>query len=394
LITDDQVAALVREAGMAAPVPRPVDLAEVERRSHRDRATARALGGLAAAAALVILALSWGSSALRPTAAATGPNARDDAERWMLTGLAVLALLLVAAGIAAVLVRGRPATSTARRTVAAAWGVLAALLMAPVLYLIGTFVENPSLLWEISSHTLQRFIPLGAGFVALVWLAQSLRRRMLGRRGGGTLAAVWLVATWLVAGAVIRMLADHLLVDRVTSTSVSSVVVPTVLLVVAVAAGVRLLRSEAHPRPLRATVGLTVSAIASFVAVDFVSLLVGVYGVTLSRLASPLLVSVLALGVALLGSRVAARGSGAEAWTTAALVVLTACLAWSAATHFSAMLQLGLSVRVPSEGASAGYARWAVAFSLAATVSLLVLDRRLAVGRSARSDHEEPLPSS
>jgi hypothetical protein len=35
-----------------------------------------------------------------------------------------------------------------------------------------------------------------------------------------------------------------------------------------------------------------------------------------------------------------------------------------------------------------------VAFSLAATVSLLVLDRRLAVGRSARSDDEEPLPSS
>jgi hypothetical protein len=171
------------------------------------------------------------------------------------------------------------------------------------------------------------------------------------------------------------------------------VVVPTVLLLVGVAAGVRLLRGDGHHRPVRATVGLTVSAIASFVAVDFVSLLVGVSGMTSSRLAPPVLVTVLCLVVALLGARAAARASGTEAWATAGLVVLTACLTWSAATHFFAVLLLGVAARAPTDAVEAGYARWAVVFSLAATVSLLVLDRRLDLGRSATSDAAEPLPA-
>ena len=393
MITDDQVATLLREAVLTSPLP--VDFDEVERRGHRNRATARVLGGLGAAAAVVVLTLSWGSTTLRTTSSSTGGNLDGAAGlQTVLIALAALALAFVGCGITSALVRDQPVASPVRRTLAAAWGVLSVLANAPLQYVLFAFVVETSMLGRPFAVRSWSVVAIALAFLALVWVGLTTRRRMLGRRTGGTAATAWLVTAWLVSGFAIEITFTHLVSNtaRTAPDGWQGVLAPVAVAVLAVIAGVRLLPGPHLPSRIGSAVAVTVLLVASVSAVVLGASLASSTGASSWAVVTLVLLTAASLVVALLGARAAALGTGAHAWTTSVLLVLTSCLVTGAAERFSDLLLIGLAHAAPLRPSPTGYAVWTVVLSLAATMSLIVLDRRLDLGRSATSDVAEPRP--
>jgi hypothetical protein len=391
LITDDQVATLLREAVLTAPLPRPVDLAEVERQGRARRTTSRALGGLGVAAVLVLLAISWGSFDLnhRPVNDVAGSGTLASGT-LALAWLAVLSVGFVACAIATVAAWRLPIGASARRAAAAAWGTLAALVIAVLPIWFDSLIVVPTRLVPLSRVGL--LLAIVAAFLAPTWLALGLRRRLLGRYRGGLPATIWLLTAW-AAGT---------WVGTVTSASVylragggpptpASWLSLTILVTTACACAWPLLKRAGHPRPLLGAVGATGVVAAGEVASRYWSPAFLPLPATYSHLPALLMLAG-SVTAALLGARACVGGLTTSPWRTAGLLALTGLVATSAGNHAAAVL-FGAVANPALRVNMTGYAVWAAVLAVATACCLYVLDRRLDLGRSARSDAAEPLPA-
>lgn len=162
MITDDQVVALLRDAGNDGPLPRPLDPTYAVAEARRGRTRTQALSGLAVALAAVLILTEPGRVLL--TAAAGGATvARSPGVSPAYLAPVLLALVILAAGLATPFARRLRDDAVLRRLLAALWGVLALLLA-------GLFPEGGVLLapsyWEALSGG--RFWSPWAGLVVVV----------------------------------------------------------------------------------------------------------------------------------------------------------------------------------------------------------------------------------
>ncbi len=162
MITDDQVAALLRDAGNDGPLPRPLDPTYAVAQARRGRTRTQALSGLAVALAAVLVLTEPGRVLLTAAAGgATVPSAPGVSPAYLAPVL--LALVILAAGLATPFARRLRDDAVPRRLLAALWGVLA-LLLAGLLPEGGVLLA-PSY-WEALSGS--RFWSPWAGLVVLV----------------------------------------------------------------------------------------------------------------------------------------------------------------------------------------------------------------------------------
>ena len=388
MITDDQVATLLREAVLTAPLPRPVDLAEVERQGRARRTTSRALGGLGVVAAVVLVVASWRAvgltdGSLTEPAGSGGPSAGVLAAAL----LAILAFAFVACGVATVAAVRRPRGAPMRVATGALWGALAALVGGLLPEYFGLYGLDLTRLADVRPLRLAVAI---AVLVPPVWIALGLRRRALGRVRGGLPAALWLVLAWSVGvriGDVTHWVTyEYGLKSQLTTVLLST----TVAYALASACAWPLLRRAGHRRPLLGAIGATGVVVAGVVASRY-------WGIAFLPLASryshvpALLLLAGSILVAVLGARLVVGSLMSSPWRTAGLVALTGLLAASAGDHAASVLLV--PVLNPAHAPEmTGCATWAAVLAVATGCCLYVLDRRLDLGRSATSDVAEPRP--
>ena len=384
MITDDQVADLVRAAGHAASPGLRIDPVGLERLARAQRARRRAVGGLGAAAAVVLLAAALGPAGAGGRAAgdAPGAGASLSSSALALGLLGGLALLYVACGIATVLTRGMPDGAVSRRVTAAAWGTSAFLVVAVLPTWLQGLLLDPGRIRKVT-HLSLLLGPLLA-VLLLVWLALALRRRTLGRRRGGLPAAVWLLASWSAGLWVAVELIGRLSPDSSRQPpGIGAWIVLAVLVLSATACARPLLSRAGHPAPVIGSAGITALIAAGVVAVMCWTafdqeLLPGSGHDTV-----PALLAVAAsLGVGLAGARVAFGRGAATPWRTSGLALLT-CLLAVAAGYQLVWALAGALVDDIDWPARTGYAIWSVVLAVATTVSLVMLDRRTADDGSA-----------
>ncbi|MFN8149062.1 MAG: hypothetical protein U0R76_16565 [Candidatus Nanopelagicales bacterium] len=141
MITDDQVAALLRDAGNDGPLPRPLDPSYAVAQARRGRTRTQALSGLAVALAAVLVLTEPGRVLL---AASTGATTGTTTGSWFWAYLApILLLVLLGCALATPLARRLREESRARRLLAALWGVLALLLASLLSSYVG-YLLSPS----------------------------------------------------------------------------------------------------------------------------------------------------------------------------------------------------------------------------------------------------------
>jgi hypothetical protein len=390
VITDDQVATLLRDAGTAGPVPAPVDGYVVAARARAQHARRRAAAGGGAAVALlaigVTVATSSGTGGSELPLTSFGPASRQqqpgDVARTVVLVGGVLALLTVLT----LLGRRTAPTSLGRSVLAAIWGlvpVVLVLLAGPYtsyLLLWGAVVASP----QTSTLTLCSVITVVTAVCA--WIPVHLRLRLLGPRDSSLVATGWLVLS-LVAGQAIAWIALLRFVGARQQASPVTVVSAAAVVVLAMGAGWLRARRRGEARPVRWGLGSSVLLVGSTAAVIWWDELGS--GALLSshwRLWS----EVVALG--LLPAAVAGSGAwlvvarGPRRPLRAALVAAVALLVVAAAQALHWLIWYAAVGAPRSSTGLSGYLVWAVVLAVAATAALVAYDRRSA----AEDDEHRP----
>lgn len=386
MITDDQVATLLRDAGNAGPLPAAIDPQPVIASARRARARAAGFTGLAALAVVVGLVL------VRPVArgrtvveAASGAASSSFMPLLVAGGLvAAVAVLLVVTGL---LARGSAPTSLRRLVPASVATILALFFLLVTVPYLGTLIwYGPRVVQE------SWFTPGGAlvaTLLVLTWLAVWTRQKLLGRPGSSVLITAWVVLSSVAGLGLYGAVAIRIVL---ASRNTWGWTVPIVLLVLATAcvAGRWLPRVRHVDRRTLRSLGLTLLLACSVAAVSWFGDFDLLRGPVI-RWASWFLVAALGLVpvvVALLGAWLAEpvgerrRRRALGLWAAVLLVVAAGHelrdLLWAAATgsrHDS----------VP------GYVLWAVALVALAVVAVVARDRR---APTAVDDDPVPVPGS
>ncbi|MFN8158967.1 MAG: hypothetical protein U0R68_16230 [Candidatus Nanopelagicales bacterium] len=371
MITDDQVATLLRDAGNAGPLPAPIDPQPVIASARRARTRAAGFTGLAALAVVVGLVL------VRPvargrTVVEAGSGAASSSVMPLLVAGGLLVAVAVLLVVTALLARGSAPTSLRRLAPAAVAAILALSFLLVTVPYLGT------LLWYGPSVVQASWFKPGGALVAtllvLTWLAVWTRQRLLGRPGSSVVTTAWVVLSSVAGLGLYGAVAIRIVL---ASRSTWGWTLPIVLLVLAAAcvAGRWLPRVRHVDRRTPRSLGLTLLLACSVAAVcwfgDF-DLLRG----PVIRWSSWFVVAGLGLvpvAVALLGAWLAEpvgerrRRRALGLWAAVLLVV--------AAGHELRDL-LWAAVAGSRHDSVPGYAVWAVGLVALAVVAVVALDRR------------------
>ena len=375
MITDDQVARLVRDAGHAAPSSLHVDLRAVEQRVAHDRTVTRTTGLLATVVALVVVATVWlDPQSKLPGQAASG--SRPATFSWVPL-LVVLGLLATAVGATAI--AGRRAKQTApgsrlRASVAAAWGVLGMLALGPTGYITSTWIAYPDNLMGL--RTLPLVVAVASGGFVLSWLAMAARRRVLALGRGAFLTALWIVAAWGVgAWAAIVMLPRLGDAAKFAPTQPHSALTLAAATAVSLACGAVLRRRAGIAHPFLRGAALTVAIAAVVPAYGIGSATVLGTATWLTDRTAGFTLAVGSFVVALVAARLSLAPAVAGPWLAAALGVATVALAAPAAVDLATTVLRAAGA--PGGSIWSGVA-WTVGLATVAGLCLGALDRRRA----------------
>lgn len=371
MITDDQVASLLREAGSAGPLPRPLDPGTAVARARAARQRGQAVLGLAVAASLVVLVAAIGRDA-SSQAAGGGGTEPVGPYWWALAPLVLQPAVLVLGGIATPFVRRLPLTSGVRVGLAAVFGVLAVSLLSFSVALAAV-AASPELILSLRGGVLV-YVAAEIGVVLLLGGLSLLGRRVL--RPGSLRPWSGVVAGILAfqAGAAVCMilLRPAYIPSRSPSPFALMVVALLALLAVVAARGAK--RGSASgsswSRPAGAVLLLASAAGASMVA----SALLGLLGNGAHERGTVLLVTLL-VGFAaggVLGGRLALgwKGRGWRPGVLAALAAIPAALAGTSLDNVSRG-STG-SLQLPTSALAAG-----VVLAGLAVLALVALDRSI-----------------
>ena len=379
MITDDQVAALLRDAGNAGPLPRPLDPTVAVAQARRDRSRTHGLAGLAVAVVAVAVLTGPGRAVLSQ-AAAGGETGDGEDRRPFILGLGLLVAVFVLLGIATPFARRLPARAALRSFVAAGWGALGLAEVGVSATLGAWLFYQPDL--RDSYLDGQLLLYLGgetAVVVAVGALCLWLRRLLLPTSVRPLTGALFLLAS-LQAGTWVGIA----MLSQVVLGRVSSGVTPTalvgllVLLLAALGFGAAALRGTR--RVLARAGGMTLLMIgARYVAVAGYDLVISLMrtpaGQPNRAAATAFVVVTLAVGVAVAagGARLW-RGPAARPWSASLLAVLAATSTLAAGS----LLETAATVSRP-DGRSftvvSGFG-WGLALALLGTVALAAVDRR------------------
>jgi len=382
VITDDQVATLLRDAGNDGPLPRPLDPSYAVAQARRGRTRTQALSGLAVALAAVLVLTEPGRVLLAAsTGAASGPSTPSGFPTFLV--LIGLLLLLLGCALATPLARRLREESRARRLLAALWGVLA-LLMASLLSSYVGYVLSPS---RVAALNATRF---GTPWFALAPLVPVVLTAgpLLGRRAlRSTSVRPVTGAVWLSLSVGCGWSLAELVFQPVANPAHGRTLLDLAVLVAAMAATV-VIGAAARRRlptgsPWRRSAGATLLVIATSGSTTLVSASTETYSAiprTALGFAWLAAAGAILLAVAVVGGRWALAPEH-RTWPTTALAVAVVLLTTRASGLLISGLQPDLRSGVPHPR---GDLLWSGVFVVLAIAALAMVDRR------TRSSDVEP----
>ena len=389
MITDDQVARLVRDAGHASPTSLHVDLDAVEQRVVRDRTVARTTGLLSTVGVLLLVAVVWfdPQSTLVDRAASGATTTR-----WWIPSLALLVAVLLAIVVTAVASRRAARTelgSGARASVSAAWGVLGLLALGPVVSVTSTMTVNPQFFQGF------RHWPAAAGVasvcVVLGWTAFAARRRALGRGRGAALTTIWLLASWGVASwlaaAIASVVGRNAKVGPIDPQSAYTLA-GAIAVALVCAAVLRRRAGDERPFLRGAALSLAVATALPAYFIGSAAVLGTASWLPHRSTAIPIVVALLAISLRSARYSLPPRTDGG--WATAALGIAAVAFGTAAAADFWSLVVRGLGAT--SSASTLVSMAWAMALTVAAGVCLAAVERRggWAPRRETAPDGEPP----
>lgn len=388
MITDDQVVALLREAGSAGPLPRPLAPSLVVEQGRRSRTRAHALVALTAVVGLVAAAGTTGRSAVDQAiggVSAAHPVTQQSA--W----LPVWALLLVfaVAGVATAFALRLPELARRRSLLASTWGVMSVVALGVPGTQLAAFLGYPDTLIDHLRETpgagaiVERLVGLMVVSFALCWIAQVARRALRPAAPPAFRSALWLTFA-VEAGYWLSLIGLATVLGFRSRASAPGVATFGALVLAALAAGAWCSRGKADLRSPRHVGGVTLlvagSACLSTAGLDALQVLPRALsdGRTTGALAIVLMVAVCA-APALAGAALALP-EGERPWTARLLAVVSTAAPLAAGTLLVDSLTVSRSV-----GAISAVEAQTVAVLLvvAAVAALMTLDRR-----APRVDHD------
>lgn len=391
MITDDQVAALLRDAGNDGPLPRPLDPSYAVAQARRGRTRTQALSGLAVALAAVLVLTEPGRAAL---SAATGATTGTTTGSWFWAYLApilLLVLLLVSALATPFALRLRE-DAAPRRLLAALWLVLAVLL-ASLFSGLGLVLVRPDLL-----HTSfgAQIIPLSAYFfipVALSSGALLARRRLRPGSLRVLSGAAWLTFALVSGQAVANVVLLPMVNARPGTDSPTGLLLLAVALLATVALGALSQRGRPAGGAWRRGAATTLMVCSATVAAVFGAELLYVVGGQSSIIRASgavwlTLAVVLMLGLALLGAWLA-LDAGTRRWSSVVLAVAVVPLAMQAGQQLLVSVQADPRTGVPH---SAPGLLAASVLGVLAVSALMVVDRCTVDHGAPASDDPADVP--
>lgn len=394
MITDDQVVALLRDAGSAGPLPTPVDPAVATTRARRDRTRIRGLTGLAVASVAIALLLSTGTPWL--ATAASGDPATAASTRLMNLGLVVLGIAALSIPLLAIAVPFAlrlPETARRRSALGAYWGVVALAVLSFTTYTTTTFLVWPQ---DALRQPMNIYLPYVAAadavlctVVALMLLA---RRRLRPSSVPPVSGTLWLFfaflsGTWLMWVAYQQFVERWLLV-RGTMTSFDAYGFLALAVLIGGAALFGAFAARRSSRRRGQVVGGTLLVVGSAGIGGWGGLLLDARSSTGVSFGGPAAFVVLllaaAVAVAVIGARAWVGGRAAGPWVTALLAAVAASGAFS--TGLRALTALSMVARIGQEHRVLPQALWAVALGLLSIGFAYALDRRLGSEPDADAD--------
>jgi len=383
MITDDQVADLLRDAGNDGPLPRPLDPAVAVSRARRSRTRTQGLVGLAAVLGL-IAAVEAPTRSVLDQALGAGSSTVPAEQHWWAALMPVWALLLVlvVAGLATPVALRLPEAERRRTLLAATWGVLSLVVLGVLGSWLAAFLVTPDTLVDNLRVTPRAAAILGwsagLGLVSFVlcWIALLARRALRPAALPPFRGALWVILA-VEAGYWVSIVALAPGLGSRFTPSLAGVAAFGVLVLVALAVGTWCSRGRFGPRTLRRVGGVTllVAGSACLSAVGLEALQVLPRALTEGRAAGAVALVVLvaiSLTVSLAGA-VLALPPGARPWAGRLLAVL----ATAAPLAAGSLLFQSLTGSRPVGALSAVSERMVVVLLVAAAVSALgALDRR------------------
>ncbi len=380
MITDDQVVALLRDAGNAGPMPAPLAAGDAVARARRDRTRFGGLVGIAAAVVAVGLVASADLPAPVRAAGGDGVGGTPDPGPTLFV-LAGAALAVVLAAIATPLALRLGERSHVRAVLAATWGAFALAVGSLTMYPTASLLVSPSRLvdgvprnWALLAGSWESVVLL------LMVLALLARRRLRPGSLRPFCGALWLVAAlhlgyWFAAVLYLQIL------DRVGSRYGAaasfdrySLVALALVIVAALGLGMLALRGQPHARS-RVLGGTVVVASAGAAGVWASTLYSFAVSVTTTEAARWFVLSalVLSLGAAALGAMVALPPAPRRL-TTALVAALAASASTTAGSGTTTALQT--TARIGHEASAFGGMVASVLVALVAVALVALLDRR------------------
>lgn len=398
MITDDQVATLLRDAGSAGPLPAPLDAGVAVARARRERTRVRGLVGLAGALVAIGL-VALGDLPARVRAAGGGGADRAADPTPTLVVLAGAALALVVAAIATPFVLRLDERSRLRAVLAATWGAFALATGSLTMYPTASLLVSPSHLvdgvprgWALSAGIWESVV------LAVMVLALLARRRLRPGSLRPVSGALWLVGAlhlgyWFAAVLYLQLL------DRVGSRFGRAVdfdlwsLLPLAVVVV-MTAGLGLLALRGDPRWRSRVTGSTV-LVASAASMGLWASTLYDFSVAVTTTEAARWFVLTALLLSLAGAVLGAWWAlppGSRRWTTAVVAALAASAATTAGTGSTTALQT--TSRIGHEASAFGGMVVAVVVALVAVVLVALLDRRTRVAEPPEADDLDPATTS
>ena len=383
MITDDQVADLLRDAGNDGPLPRPLDPSVAVVRARRSRTRTEGLVGLAVVLGLVAAVGAQTRPALDHPLGG-GSSTVPAEQHWWAAVMPVWALLLVlvVAGVSTPFARRLPEGARRRSLLAAAWGVLSLVVLGVLGSWLAAFLITPDALVDNLRVTPRAVAILGwsagLGLVSFVlcWLALLARRALRPASLPPFRGALW--ATLAVeAGYWVSIVALAPVLGSRFTPSLAGVAAFGILVLVALAVGTWCSRSRFGQRSLRRVGGgtLLVAGSACLSAVGLEALQVLPRALTEGRASGAVALVVLvavSLAASLAGA-VLALPPGQRPWAARLLAVLTTAAPLAAG---SLLFQSLVGSRPASTISAVQEQVVVVLLAVAAVAALVVLDRR------------------
>ncbi len=377
MITDDQVAALLRDAGTAGPLPRPLDPSDAAARAGRGRTRTEALSGLAVALAAVLVLTEPGRVVLTTaTVGATAPVSPGWSPEYLPPVL--LLLVLLASALATPLALRLRVDAVPRRLLAAVWGVVAILVVGLFSSEWGVFLV-PSR-WELLRGT--RFFQPWPWLVLLVPPVVVAAGALLGRRAlrpssiRPVSGALWL-SVCLMCGWALASLAFQPVSDPAPGSTPLAVVALAAALAVTVGLGAAARRRLPPGSPWRLSSGATLLVVAVSAATSLGIEVPQVLNLVTRRphagvVTWLVVVTAVLICLALVGARLALHPQR-RTWLSAVLAVAVVPL--SVQSGQSLMSAMQSDVRTGAVHPAPGLL-WAGLLAVLAVAALVAVDRR------------------